>query len=375
MNTIQQLIQTHLTKYPLMELTDAVKLLYQNGLGPGHMVTDEAGSLKRLCEEWENCINQKGREKGTAFEGGEICGQWETLSSFAEPIGNGLVRVYLHGLKKEELPILNAMFCQTANQMQGSRKNFIQNLGFLSFFFPNAGDFLREYEKQGYPPISHSTPYRQAYHPAYRVVRQSHADYLQLIRKIDSRYREKFRENTGRNSFIIAIDGNCASGKTSLSGLLRMYFDCNVIPMDDFFLPLQLRSAARLAEPGGNVHYERFAQEVMAPLSEGAPISYRPFDCGTMDYGNEICMQSNPLTIVEGSYCMHPSLQKFYDYTVFLSCPYEQQLERIRIRNGEKMLKNFVEKWIPMENAYFNTFHIKEKCEAVIETAYFPTAP
>ena len=46
MNTIQQLIQTHLTKYPLMELTDAVKLLYQNGLGPGHMVTDEAGSLK-----------------------------------------------------------------------------------------------------------------------------------------------------------------------------------------------------------------------------------------------------------------------------------------------------------------------------------------
>ena len=287
MNTIQQLIQTHLTKYPLMELTDAVKLLYQNGLGPGHMVTDEAGSLKRLCEEWENCINQEGCEKGTASESGEICreicGEGETRSSFVESIGNGLVRVYLHGLKKEELPILNAMFCQTANQMQGSRKNFIQNLGFLSFFFPNAGDFLREYEKQGYPPISHSTPYRQAYHPAYRVVRQSYADYLQLIRKIDSRYREKFRENTGRNSFIIAIDGNCASGKTSLSGLLRMYFDCNVIPMDDFFLPPSLRTAKRLAEPGGNVHYERFKDEIMQPLQNGSPISYLPFCCSRMD--------------------------------------------------------------------------------------------
>lgn len=98
MNTIQQLIQTHLTKYPLMELTDAVKLLYQNGLGPGHMVTDEAGSLKRLCEEWENCINQEGCEKGTASESGEICreicGEGETRSSFVESIGNGLVRVY-----------------------------------------------------------------------------------------------------------------------------------------------------------------------------------------------------------------------------------------------------------------------------------------
>lgn len=369
MNTIQQLIQTHLTKYPLMELTDAVKLLYQNGLGPGHMVADEAGSLERLYEEWENCQKLVYSENKHDFEDRVICGESTEPSSFAEPIGNGLVRFYLYGLRKEELPILNAMFCQTANQMQGNKKDFIQNLSCLSFFFPNAGDFLREYEKQGYPPVSHSTPYRQAYHPAYRVVRQSHAAYLQLIRRIDSLCRDNFRENASRNSFTVAIDGNCASGKTSLSQLLCMYFDCNVISMDDFFLPPPLRTAARLAEPGGNVHYERFAEEVMIPLSEGAPISYRSFDCSTMDYGNRICPQPKPLTIVEGSYCMHPSLQKFYDYTVFLSCPYEQQLERIRIRNGEKMLKNFIEKWIPMENIYFSTFHIKEKCNVAIETA------
>ena len=32
--------------------------------------------------------------------------------------------------------------------------------------------------------------------------------------------------------------------------------------MDDFFLPMELRTAERLEEPGGNVHYERFSAEV-----------------------------------------------------------------------------------------------------------------
>lgn len=362
MNTIQQLIQTHLTKYPLMELTDGIKLLYQNGLGPGHMVTDEAGCLERLYEEWENCQKLNGGKQ-------EACGE---LSPFIEPIGNGLVRIYLHGLKREELPILNAMFSQTANRMQGSKKGFIQNLGCLSSYFPKAEAALEEYIKQGCPPVSHSAAYRQAYHPSYRVVWKSHGACLQLIRKIDFLCRRTFHKNTDGNfhaPFIIAIDGNCASGKTTLSALLHMYFDCNVIPMDDFFLPRELRTSDRLAQPGGNIHYERFAKEIMEPLQKGAAISYRPFDCSTMDYRNKISLPAKPLVIVEGSYSMHPMLQKLYDYTVFLSCPYEQQLERIRIRNGEEMLKNFIEKWIPMENAYFNAFHIKEKCDFIIETA------
>lgn len=363
MNTIQQLIQTHLTKYPLMELTDGIKLLYQNGLGPGHMVTDEAGSLERLYEEWDDCKN------GEALENGEAA---EKTSSFIEPIGNGLVRIYLHGLKREELPILNAMFSQTANRMRGSQKDFIQNLSCLSSYFPNAEAFLEEYKRQGYPPVSHSAVYRRAYHPSYRVVWQSHGAYLQLIRRIDFLFRRTFHKNTDGNfhtPFTIAIDGNCASGKTTLSALLHMYFDCNIIPMDDFFLPRELRTSDRLAQPGGNVHYERFAKEVMDPLQTGAAISYRPFDCSIMDYRNKISLPAKPLVIVEGSYSMHPMLQKLYDYTVFLSCSYEQQLERIRMRNGEEMLKNFIEKWIPMENAYFNAFHIKEKCDFIIETA------
>lgn len=342
MNTIHQLVQTHLTKYPLMEAADGAKLLYQNELGPGHMISNEEDSMKRLVEEWESIPHSS-----SAF--------------LAEPIGNRLVRVYLNSLSRKELPLLNTMFCQTANHIKGSRERFIRHLDCLPLYFPQADNFLKEYEEKGYPAVSHSGTYRTAYHPAYRVVTESHARFLQLIRTINRHMQEK-------SPLIIAIEGNCASGKTTLSSLFAAYFDCNIIHMDDFFLPPRLRTPSRLAQPGGNIHYERFAEEVMAPLQNGSGVSFRRFCCRIMDYSSTVYQPSKPLTVIEGSYCMHPKLLPLYDYSVFLTCSYERQIERIRTRNGEEMLKNFMEKWIPMENKYFSTFYVKEKCSFVIET-------
>ena len=80
---------------------------------------------------------------------------------------------------------------------------------------------------------------------------------------------------------IIAIDGNCTAGKTTLAGQLSEMYDCNVFHMDDFFLRPEQRTAERFAQTGGNVDYERFLEEVLIPLGTGKPFSYRPFDCGT----------------------------------------------------------------------------------------------
>lgn len=115
--------------------------------------------------------------------------------------------------------------------------------GFPFPVFPRHGKLFSEYKKMGYPPVSHSASYRLAYNPSYRVVMQSHADFLRLIRTLDSFLQKNI-------PFILAIDGNCASGKTTLSRLLAMYFDCNIIPMDDFFLPPGLRTDERLALTG-----------------------------------------------------------------------------------------------------------------------------
>lgn len=80
----------------------------------------------------------------------------------------------------------------------------------------------------------------------------------------------------GRQPLIVALDGRCASGKTTLAALLLQRTGCSVVHMDHFFLRPEQRTRERLEQPGGNVDYERFLAEVLEPLRAGKDCSYRP---------------------------------------------------------------------------------------------------
>ena len=85
---------------------------------------------------------------------------------------------------------------------------------------------------------------------------------------------------------LVAIDGRCGSGKTTLGEYLGQVFDCNVFRMDDFFLRMEQRTPERMAETGGNVDYERFEETVLTPVLRKKCVSYQPFSCqswGLMD--------------------------------------------------------------------------------------------
>ena len=167
---------------------------------------------------------------------------------------------------------------------------------------------------------------------------------------------------------MISIDGRCASGKTTLSNLLKLVYDCNVFKMDDFFLQPHQRTTERLTSPGENVDHERFEQEILIPLSKHEDVKLCKFNCSTMSIEHAILIPYKPFTIIEGSYSMHSSLQKYYDFSVFLTVNKDEQIERLRKRNP-KMLNNFIQRWIPLEEAYFNTFSIQDKCDIQINTS------
>lgn len=170
-----------------------------------------------------------------------------------------------------------------------------------------------------------------------------------------------------KRPLLVAVDGRCAAGKTTLASLLKKETGCNVIHMDDFFLQQWQRTKERLQEPGGNVDYERILSEVMIPLSQGQAVSYRQFDCKKMELSCLVYAGSDPVTIVEGSYSCHPALWDFYDFRVFLNVNSEEQVRRIRCRNGEEAFLQFRDRWIPLEERYFSTFRIKERCDFVFE--------
>lgn len=59
------------------------------------------------------------------------------------------------------------------------------------------------------------------------------------------------------------------------------------------------------------------------------------------------------MTIIEGSYACHPRLRRSYDLRIFLTVDRQEQLERIRKRNGEEREEMFERIWIPLEERYF----------------------
>jgi len=166
----------------------------------------------------------------------------------------------------------------------------------------------------------------------------------------------------------VAIDGNCTAGKTTLANQLARIFDCNVFHMDDFFLRRSQRTPERFAEPGGNVDYERFREEVLLPLKSGAPFSYRPFDCSVMELADPVDVTPKKLTVVEGTYSQHPSFGDAYDLKIFLEITPEHQRARV-MKRPAFLHKRFFEEWIPMENTYFTEFRIREQSDLVCETA------
>lgn len=171
-----------------------------------------------------------------------------------------------------------------------------------------------------------------------------------------------------RNTAIVAVDGMAASGKTTLAKELSGIFPGAVIHMDDFFLPACLRTDERMAQAGGNVHYERFNSEVAERIEKGEDFSYGVFDCSVMAITKEKRIRLKGLIIVEGAYCMRPEWRHLYDLKVFMKTGRATQIERILQRNGPEKVRLFEEKWIPMENAYFTEYDVENAADVVLET-------
>ena len=341
-------LKDQLERYPCAQTADLMKLLYQNEFGCGHLIADPAQSFQLLCQE------VAGQEKK------------KEQTDSVEPIGNGLCRLHLNAQRQGlSLNTLHRLFLLCANEPRGTKEGFLQKAGLLEQLCA-AGKiplstlevrrFIETWLLEGCRPFRHSQVFREHYAPAYRVTEERFCRFLPLFCRMDEILAKKGR-------VLVAVEGRCGAGKTSLASLLKEVYRCNVIPMDHFFLRPDQRTPTRLAEPGGNVDYERFREEVLMPLKKAEAFSYRPYDCSKGVLAEPVTVPLETVNIVEGSYSLHPALAAGYDLKVFLSVDAEEQMRRIRIRNGERMAARFEQEWIPLEERYFEELKIHERCD------------
>lgn len=160
MEELRGILITHARRYPLMQPTDAVKLIYQNEFGGGHLIRDEQACLNYLRREYASV------EKNPT-------------TPLYEDIGNGIVRVNLAAVKPEDLEQLGQDFIASAAKHKGTLDSFLNKLevlykltteGIFAFDSDALNVYLSEYKLAGYPAVSHSEQYRQAYKPSYRII-------------------------------------------------------------------------------------------------------------------------------------------------------------------------------------------------------------
>ena len=93
----------------------------------------------------------------------------------------------------------------------------------------------------------------------------------------------KQEDNTDR-PILVAIDGRCGSGKTTLGEYLKGQLDCNLFHMDDFFLRMEQRTPDRMKETGGNVDLKDFMKLCLYRFKRRNLCAISPFPAKSGDY-------------------------------------------------------------------------------------------
>ena len=167
---------------------------------------------------------------------------------------------------------------------------------------------------------------------------------------------------------VLALDGRCGSGKTTMAAALAEQFpDSIVLHTDDFYLPPADRVPGWEQTPCANMDLARLRDEVLAPARAGKPVLYRAYSCRKDAYQPAQELPTQPLVILEGSYSHHPLLTGYETLRVFVTCSKDEQVRRLQEREGERYA-NFAARWIPLEEGYFAKFQIEQTVDFILDT-------
>ena len=159
---------------------------------------------------------------------------------------------------------------------------------------------------------------------------------------------------------LITLDGPCASGKTTLAQALARELNAFVVHTDDFVVPHAQKTPERLAIPGGNCDAERLLREVIIPWKQGQIPTFQRYDCHHDCLLPPESLTADGALILEGSYCNLPGIRAYADVRLFMTTPEETRLERLRRRESPESFQRFLDRWIPLENAYFAAYGLPD---------------
>ncbi|MGI3782833.1 MAG: uridine kinase family protein [Janthinobacterium lividum] len=154
----------------------------------------------------------------------------------------------------------------------------------------------------------------------------------------------------------VGVDGKGASGKTTLSAAVAAVLPgAVVVHVDDFARPT-VETWER----------DRFVAQVLQPLAAGRPARYERWDWSTDASAGWAEVPVGVAVVVEGVSSTDVRLGIPWDVTLWVEAPYEVRLARALARDGEAMRRQWVEAWMPAEDAYEAAQRPQGRVDAVV---------
>ncbi len=154
----------------------------------------------------------------------------------------------------------------------------------------------------------------------------------------------------------VGIDGKGASGKTTLAAAVAAALpDAVVVHVDDFARP-SVETWER----------DRFVAQVLVPLVDRRPAHYERWDWASDASAGWVEVPVGVPVVVEGVSSTDARLGVPWDVTLWLDASYDVRLARALARDGEDMREQWVDAWMPAEDAYEAAQRPQERVDALV---------
>ena len=164
----RELLISHYNTYPELEVADIFKFIFQSAFGCEHLVSSEERALNYIKEELKRV---------SADEAPRV-----------DKLDGNYSRVYLSCLNDEVTPeVMAKYFCLSAKIEPDGKEKLLEKIavarelildGTIVLSLSDFDELHERWRKAGYPAIHHSDSFREAYHPAYRVIANEYLKHL-----------------------------------------------------------------------------------------------------------------------------------------------------------------------------------------------------
>ena len=189
------------------------------------------------------------------------------------------------------------------------------------------------------------------------------------------------RRTAGATPIVVGLDGPSGTGKSSIARLIEQDLDVAVIQSDDFFAASISAAEWEVRSPAEKVRdcidWKRLRTKALAPLLQGRPAEWHPFDFdagphpdGSYGMSSDLIrLEPGPVIIIDGAYSCRPELTDLLDLSILVDAPQDICWKRLADREEERFLEEWHQRWDAAEAYYFSEICPSSSFDLIVSNA------